>query len=170
VIKNIRRGNTVLKIDREDGTSEYSLGRKGLEKFFDMRYEYINSETRFSDSSLEEDSHHMEKNYILAGPLKAMLEGHEIEVLKTLKANGENVQVSWNKAVQAWVICSKNVALVARERSHIDCHNAERFQFAREMAHVWFDKLSDLETKGISLNDLKHDLDGNTLIGEYIGS
>lgn len=139
MIKNIRRGNTVLKIDREDGTSEYSLGRKGLEKFFDMRYEYINSETRFSDSSLEEDGHHMEKNYILAGPLKAMLEGHEIEVLKTLKANGENVQVSWNRAVQAWVICSKNVALVARERSHIDCHNAERFQFAREMAHVWFD-------------------------------
>lgn len=53
VIKNIRRGNTVLKIDREDGTTEYSLGRKGLEKFFDMRYEYINSETRFNDSSLE---------------------------------------------------------------------------------------------------------------------
>ena len=53
VIKNIRRGNTVLKIDREDGTTEYSLGRKGLEKFFDMRFEYINSETRFNDSSLE---------------------------------------------------------------------------------------------------------------------
>ena len=55
----------------------------------------------------------MQKNYILAGPLKALLEGHQIEVLKTLKANGENVQVSWNEEVQAWVICSKNVALLA---------------------------------------------------------
>jgi hypothetical protein len=127
VIKNIRRGNTVLKIDKEDGTSEYSLGRKGLEKFFDMRFEYINAETRFNDNSLEEDGHHMEKNYILAGPLRAMLEGHEVEVLKTLKANGENVQVSWNEAAQAWVICSKNVALVARERSQIDSYNADRF-------------------------------------------
>jgi hypothetical protein len=33
----------------------------------------------------------MEKNYILAGPLKAMLEGDEVEVLKTLKVNGKNV-------------------------------------------------------------------------------
>jgi len=39
--------------------------------------------------------HHMQKNYILAGPLRAILEGQRIEVLKTLKANGENVQVSW---------------------------------------------------------------------------
>jgi hypothetical protein len=39
----------------------------------------------------------MHKNYILAGPLKAILEGHQVEVLKTLKANGENVQVSWNQ-------------------------------------------------------------------------
>lgn len=41
IIKNVRRGNTVLKIEKEDGAAEYSLGRKGLEKFFDMRYEYI---------------------------------------------------------------------------------------------------------------------------------
>jgi len=33
----------------------------------------------------------MHKNSILAGPLKAMLEGKKVEVLKTLKANGENV-------------------------------------------------------------------------------
>jgi hypothetical protein len=55
----------------------------------------------------------MHKNYILAGPLKAILDGHKVEVVKTLKANGENVQVSWNEEVQAWVICSKNVGLIA---------------------------------------------------------
>jgi len=55
----------------------------------------------------------MHKNYILAGPLKAMLDGSKVEVVKTLKANGENVQVSWNKDNQAWVVCSKNVGLVA---------------------------------------------------------
>ena len=55
----------------------------------------------------------MQKNYILAGPLKAIKEGNKVEVLKTLKANGENVQVSWNDEIGAWVICSKNVALIA---------------------------------------------------------
>jgi len=33
----------------------------------------------------------MHKNAILAGPLKAILDGYQVEVLKTLKANGENV-------------------------------------------------------------------------------
>jgi hypothetical protein len=33
----------------------------------------------------------MHKNYILAGALRAMLEGNKVEVVKTLKANGENV-------------------------------------------------------------------------------
>ena len=60
--------------------------------------------------------HHMQKNYILAGPMKAIFEGQRIEVLKTLKANGENVQVSWCSAVQSWCICSKNVALLAQSK------------------------------------------------------
>lgn len=89
----------MLRIDREDKPTEFSLGRKGLEKFFDMRYEYISPEQRFDDKCLEQDSNHMEKNYILAGPLRAILEGNEVEVLKTLKANGENVQVSWNQPI-----------------------------------------------------------------------
>jgi hypothetical protein len=37
-----------------------------------------------------------------------------VEIIKTLKANGENAQVSWNPDVKAWVICSKNVAILAR--------------------------------------------------------
>ena len=97
LIKNIRRGNTILRIDSSEAEvqSEFVLGRKGLEKFFDLRYEFISPEQRFQDSTLPVD-HHMQKNYILAGPMRAILEGHQIEVLKTLKANGENVQVSWN--------------------------------------------------------------------------
>ena len=114
----------------------------------------------------------MQKNYILSGPLKALLEGHQIEVLKTLKANGENVQVSWNEEVQAWVICSKNVALLAQSREDIKKYTAERFGFACEMAHVWFDKLRDIEKTGgkEAIKDIKKDIGGNSLIGEYIGS
>lgn len=112
LIKNIRRGNTVLRVDKADGPSDYVLARKGLEKFFDLRYEFISPEQRFDDAKTSVE-HHMQKNYILAGPMQALLEGHKVEVLKTLKANGENVQVSWCEAVQAWVVCSKNVALVA---------------------------------------------------------
>ena len=47
LIKNIRRGNTVLRIDNAEGASDYILARKGLEKFFDLRYEFISPEQRF---------------------------------------------------------------------------------------------------------------------------
>ena len=148
LIKNIRRGNTILRLDNPDGAAEYVLARKGLEKFFDLRYEWIDPEQRFDDQKTSVE-HHMQKNYILAGPLKALMEGHRIEVLKTLKANGENVQVSWCERVQSWIVCSKNVGLMARTRQDIDCanYNKDRFTFAREMAHVWFDKLDAINTK-----------------------
>lgn len=94
LIKNVRRGNTILRIESEQG-SKLSFGRKGLEKFFDLRYEHVSPEQRYDDKCLS-DTTHMHKNYILGAALRTILEGGQVEVLKTLKANGENVQVSWN--------------------------------------------------------------------------
>jgi len=92
-------------------------------------------------------------------------------VLKTLKANGENVQVSWNEDTKTWVVCSKNVGLIARRRSDIDKYTGDRYGFAKEMAHVWFDKLEEYKAKDpLIVDELRKELSGNTLIGEYIGS
>jgi hypothetical protein len=172
MIKNVRRGNTIIKYQPAyEKYASYTWGRKGLEKFFDLRYEHIAPETRYDDTCLQETEHHMHKNYILASPLKTILEGHKVEVIKTLKANGENVQVSWNAEVEAWVICSKNVGLLAQFRDDIDRYNSDRFVFAKEMAHVWFDIIEDIEAESKQLlEQLKKDMTGNTLIGEYIGS
>ena len=76
VVKNIRRGNTVLKIDGGEKGVKYSFGRKGLEKFFDVRYEMISPEHRYDDRALENEILHMEKNYILAAPFQACLGGY----------------------------------------------------------------------------------------------
>jgi hypothetical protein len=75
LVKNIRRGNTILRIDGKEGT-KFSFGRKGLEKFFDVRYEMISPEHRYDDRALENDVLHMEKNYILGAPLQACLGGY----------------------------------------------------------------------------------------------
>ena len=170
LVKNIRRGNTIIKYQEKNGNTHFTFGRKGLEKFFDMRIEYIDSQSRYDDGCLD-DEHHMHKNHILAGPLKSILAGNKVEVVKTLKANGENVQISWNSEVEAWIICSKNVGLIAQYRDDIDTYKSDRFVFAKEMAHVWFDYLEDLEADDkAALKSLKEDLDGVTMVGEYIGS
>ena len=47
-------------------------------------------------------------------------------------------------------------------------YKSDRFVFAKEMGHVWFDIIESMQPD--MLKQLKQDLDGNTLIGEYIGS
>ena len=38
------------------------------------------------------------------------------------------------------------------------------------MAEVWFAKLDSLAKEGVNIDELKNDLKGVTLIGEYVGS
>lgn len=95
------------------------MGRKGLNKFFDLCYEFISPTERFLDEKLSVVKQNL-KNYIMAGALKSILSGFQVEVIKTLKANGENAQVSWNSVVKAWVIASKNVGMLARTREDVE--------------------------------------------------
>ena len=101
--------------------------------------------------------------------LKALADGHEVEVLKTLKANGENVQVAYCKEFGAWLVTSKNVGLLARTRDDIAKYDSSgRYRFAIEMATVWFDKLESMpQTEQDQLKDVCNE---RTLVGEYIGS
>lgn len=47
LVKNIRRGNTLIHAqDKDTGEHQYLLGRKGLMKFFDMRMSYIEKSER----------------------------------------------------------------------------------------------------------------------------
>ncbi len=74
LVKNIRRGNTILKVyDKNTKLNDYYIGRKGLMKFFDMRLSFISKKER---NVLNLNTHavelHQEKNYIMAPILKAI--------------------------------------------------------------------------------------------------
>jgi len=147
LVLNVRRGNTILRVyDEKASKTSYYLGRKGLQKFFDLRLGFVSRQER---NALNVDRYgcdlHQEKNYILAPVLKAIAQGHQVEVLKTLKANGENVQVSYSAETESWVVCSKNVAILVRNRDDVKKYEhgagATRCSFACEMAYVWLDKV-----------------------------
>jgi hypothetical protein len=59
LVKNVRRGNTIIEVTQDMGTPKYYMGRKGLPKFFDMRAEYIDPATRrdMSQLKVEERNH-----------------------------------------------------------------------------------------------------------------
>ena len=66
------------------------------------------------------------------------------------------------------------MALLAQTKQHADDrrYDSPRYSFAREMAHVWFDKLEQIKRDrgAAALDELKADLENKTLVGEYIGS
>lgn len=89
---NVRRGNTLLEFfDPSDYKRllKVTIGRKGMNKFFDLKYDFIAPETRYKDEHLDLKTFNL-KCFIFAPVKKALLEGHKVEVVKTLKANGEN--------------------------------------------------------------------------------
>lgn len=51
LVKNVRRGNTILKKYNQDGTHQFFMGRRGLMKFFDLRLPFISKEERNSLST-----------------------------------------------------------------------------------------------------------------------
>lgn len=106
------------------------------------------------------------------GPVKrALVEGHRVEAIKTLKANGENCQVSYVSEIDAWVISSKNVGLVARTIEDVDLYqkrNSLRYSFSSMMARCWFNTIASFKKK--DLQTLKQDFTEHTFIGEFVGN
>ena len=76
--KNIRRGNTILEIyDPEDYNklTKVVIGRKGMNKFFNLPPSLVSKETRHKEDILDKQSSKV-KNYIMAPIKKALEEGH----------------------------------------------------------------------------------------------
>lgn len=178
--KNIRRGNTYLEVyDAYD----YSLfkhtivGRKGLQKFYDMKPEYLVSDEEFKNSFRDQKSEKTRvesnlRNYIFSSVVKGLDESAYIEVIKTLKINGENAQISWVKEESLWCISSKNVAILANNSADLnkyDVNTGSRYAYAVQIANCWFKTISSLGRKNKSLAKLQEALSGKTLVGEYVG-
>jgi hypothetical protein len=153
----------------EDG--RLIMVRKGLSKFYDVKIEFINDQ-RYNNKlggQFTEAERNM-RDYTL-GPLNQFMAGGlgSITILKTVKANGENVQISYVKDLECWSVSSKNVCLIARQPDEVDSlYTSDRFHFAKLMAHAWFDILSALPGK--IQTSLKEKLSAKTLIGEYVGN
>lgn len=183
----IRRGNTLLEIyeyNRRKDDYDYKcthMLRKGMKKFVDLPFDFIKYDEKLQQNILNISPYDpVEKTtslkYIFYPAIKAVNEGYLIEIIKLMKANGENAQLSYNNDVHAWVIASKNVSLCARKREDLDKHyplknrdgSATRWKFAYLIGQCWFDIISSFKEEEIkALKEFMHD---KTLIGEYVGN
>ena len=162
---NICRGNTFL-VDLR--TQNVEMIRRGAKKFFDLSREYIAKnmgEGLGYGGNKKPGEHEIIRNVIFekAEQFLSQNSGY-ITIWNTNKANGENLQISYSRKLDAWVIASKNVAMPCRTKSDIGLYNSDRFHFSKLMAEAWFDFQDRMDPSMIS--DLKNDLDGKTMIGE----
>lgn len=156
-------------------------------KFYDLKPSYLVTDEDFRLSfNLETDksknyakiqemnSESNLRNYIFGGVTKSINDGAYVEVLKSLKVNGENAQISWVKEEQVWCIASKNVGILAATHSDLSYYAGDdpkdRYYFALMIAQTWFSILNRLYKKGKQLSKLRESLTNKTLVGEYVGN
>ena len=165
----LRRGNTLVRWVEGPNKGQVKIARKGLAKFFDVRLGHIKlAAGTITEADLRKEGLdcRLEYDVSVLPCVEALRKGHSIEVFQTEKANGENAQVSFVAELDAWVVCSKNVSILAKSATDIDLMASERFEYARKIAHTWFDML-----KGVKdIDALKQLLAGHTAVGEYCGN
>lgn len=92
-----------------------------------MQREYIefnlNSISELTSFGIKNGAEHKELYRIIFGDAQqAIEEKGTVTIYKLVKANGENAQVSYFPELDAWVVSSKNVAIMARTLADIELY------------------------------------------------
>jgi hypothetical protein len=189
LLYNIRRGLSLIvsnhKLEKYDPSNnsfyliesrQIDWARKGMFKFFDMYISFVQhdnntqiDQTGTFTKKFEECRGKEKQRILMFGELEDTIlhKGGSVLVYQTIKANGENAQVSFNAPLNSWIIASKNVCLAAVTREDLDSYGDERYKFAKLIAQRWFDFLDRLPAE--KQESLKRDLAGYTIIGEFVG-
>lgn len=149
--------------------------RRGLSKFFDLSLNFLIESNNIDQigtfkehgaKGVYKNSNEIIRSAIFYYVEDALIKGKMVEVYQTEKANGENVQVGFVKEIDKWIISSKNCSLVAGSEEEIRRCGEERYNFAKLIAIEWFNYLKRCP----DVEGLKRDIDGKSLVGEYIGN
>jgi len=158
------------------GGGEATVVRRGLPKFFDIDAACLAEAscslgapgTMASQATLSQSQGAASK--LLADSIQQAISANAaISLTKLQKANGENVQVSYHLPTGQWVLCSKNVSILASCAPELELPQwaDRRYRFARQVGALWFQQLSALEEA--SCKSLRKTLASATLIGEMVG-
>ena len=175
--KFIRRGNTLLASafkninndTNKDNCKLYAILRKGLPKFFDYNtnFEYKNSKQK--DIVMNPIINYYSNN----NDIHNETNNNPLYVYKTYKANGENFQIAFNNILDSWIVCSKNVGMIVRDKLYeqdllyYESLNLPEYDLCIYFAKQWLSSISNINKDKLTV--FKEKISGKTLIGESIG-
>ena len=147
------------------------LIRKGLRKFLNLKLEFITLEDNkyLSTEHIKNQNDLKTRDIIISPIIKCLESNKKIKIYKMIKANGENAQISYCNELSSWVICSKNVSMLVRNKDDLNFYQKNnRFYFAFLIGICWFSIIDNLDSR--KKNELINFLIDHTLIGEYVGN
>jgi hypothetical protein len=161
--ERIRRGNCIMTYKMGEDM-KYRIARKGLIKFFDYKLKYLNT----TDGQCEKKR--------VFGPIEKIYKDDPNSIVKvslTAKANGENLQISYDNTHKAWIIGSKNVTILFRNVEDLKYYKnlprANRYDYCLIFSYVWLKIIEEkLINKGL-YEEFIQDISGYSLIGENVG-
>ena len=179
-----RRGFSLYELN-----GKLMILRKGLIKFNELPYDFYKIygknkyELYFDYKDSEEFNSEQKTNFqellksIFYPIYKYLSKKNKIIIYKLLKANGENAQIGYNQQLQKWVIASKNVSLICKNKNdlydnyeplHKNSYKPTRYNIAFQIALCWFDILENKTEEEI--NEIKNYMNNKTFCGEYCGN
>ena len=135
-----------------------------MKKFFTLTKDLTDSKAK---SSPTQQQIHTE---VLTELENSYNEGYKIRLFSVEKLDGENAQITWSAHTKSWLISNESASIFARVRADIKEYTNPRYYVVTRIAEAWFDQLEDLESLKVDVQNLKHDLTGRNLIGEFVGS
>ncbi|KAL4510684.1 hypothetical protein ABPG72_004838 [Tetrahymena utriculariae] len=163
---NIKRGNSVCVVQSEqsEGQIETFFCRRGMRKFYDLIPEYFNEGKKLS-------GYHQKVKFLTLNDAKEKLDSglFKVHLYNLFKENGEHCQISYLKRFDMWLIASKNVTILVRQREDAEkYYHKLRYYWAKLISDEWFNILDTMNSQQIQ--QLKDQMQNLTFVGEHCGN
>ncbi|KAL4464080.1 hypothetical protein ABPG74_006017 [Tetrahymena malaccensis] len=163
---NIKRGNSlcVVHSEQSEGKAETFFCRRGMRKFYDLIPEYFNEGKKLS-------GYHQKVKFLTLNEAKEKLESglFKVHLYNLFKENGEHCQISYLKRFDMWLIASKNVTILVKQREDAERnYHKLRYYWAKLISDEWFNILDRMTSQQIQ--QLKEQMQNLTFVGEHCGN
>lgn len=167
---NVRKGNAVLICKGPTGeVVKAYFAKRGLKKTKALTYEEIQNGVIEKGATAEEGPG-LGLNAKCLQKIEEHLSGGfgcTVDLIKETKSNGVKVMVSYDDFTCCWIIGTDKETIAVYKNSDIDLYTHDSLYDVKQAAYCFLDILRDFTSK--ELTQLKEDLIGFTLVGEYIG-
>ncbi|EAS07444.2 RNA ligase (macronuclear) [Tetrahymena thermophila SB210] len=163
---NIKRGNSVCVVHSEESEEKIEpfFCRRGMRKFYDLIPEYLNEGKKLS-------GYHQKVKFLTLNEAKEKLDSGQFQVhlYNLFKENGEHCQISYLQMFDMWLIASKNVTILVKQREDAEkYYHKLRYYWAKLISDEWFNILDRMDLQQIQ--QLKEQMQNFTFIGEHCGN